>query len=148
MMKNIYIRVIFIIITIIIVCSCSTTHQSNAFFSIYESIDNGVSSPMFITHKKIGKTFEIYSPVMHITTIGIWETKGDTLMFTPSLDCTVEKGKLNIENLNDSIKTVTSIPKRFLIKGDILLDITDYRQIYPEFMGNEKPISSQYKLIK
>lgn len=85
---------------------------------------------------------------MHITTIGIWETKGDTLMFTHSLDCTVEKGKLNIENLNDSIKTVTSIPKRFLIKGDILLDITDYRQIYPEFMGNEKPISSQYKLIK
>lgn len=108
-MKKIYIRVIFIIITIIIVCSCSTTHQSNAFFSIYESIDNGVSSPMFITQKKIGKTFEIYSPVMHIITIGIWETKGDTLMFTPSLDCTVEKRKLNIENLNDSIKTVTSI---------------------------------------
>lgn len=107
--EKIYIRVIFIIITIIIVCSCSTTHQSNAFFSIYESIDNGVSSPMFITQKKIGKTFEIYSPVMHIITIGIWETKGDTLMFTPSLDCTVEKGKLNIENLNDSIKTVTSI---------------------------------------
>lgn len=107
--EKIYIRVIFIIITIIIVCSCPTTHQSNAFFSIYESIDNGVSSPMFITQKKIGKTFEIYSPVMHIITIGIWETKGDTLMFTPSLDCTVEKGKLNIENLNDSIKTVTSI---------------------------------------
>ena len=51
-MKKIYIRVIFIIITIIIVYSCSTTHQSNAFFSIYESIDNGVSSPMFITQKK------------------------------------------------------------------------------------------------
>ena len=101
-----------------------------------------------LLHKKIGKTFEIYSPVMHITTIGIRETKGDTLIFTPSLDCTVEKGKLNIEDLNDSIKTVTSIPKRFLIKGDILLDITDYRQIYPEFMGNEKTISSQYKLIK
>ena len=50
-MIKIYIRVIFIIVTIIIVCSCSTTHQSNAFFSIYESIDNGVSSPMFITQK-------------------------------------------------------------------------------------------------
>ena len=78
----------------------------------------------------------------------MWETKGDTLIFTPSLDYAVEKGKLYIENLNDSIKTVTSIPKQYLIKGDILLDITDYNQIYPGFMSNEQPISSQYKMMK
>lgn len=78
----------------------------------------------------------------------MWETKGDTLIFTPSLDYTVEKEKLYIENLNDSIRTVTSIPKYYLIKGDILHEITDYSQIYPEFMGNERPISSQYKMMK
>ena len=93
-------------------------------------------------------TFEIYSPTMCITTIGMWKTKGDTLICTPSLDYAVEKGKLYTENLNDTIKTVTSIPKRYLIKGNILLDITDYNQIYPEFMGTERPIYSQYKLIK
>ena len=147
-MKKIFFRAIFIIITIIVECSCSTTHQSNAFFRTYESLNNGVIAPTFITLKKPGKTFEIYSPTMCITTIGMWETKGDTLIFTPSLDYTVEKEKLYIENLNDSIKTVTSIPKYYLIKGDILHEITDYSQIYPEFMGNERPISSQYKMMK
>ena len=78
----------------------------------------------------------------------MWKTKGDTLICTPSLDYAVEKGKLYTENLNDTIKTVTSIPKRYLIKGNILLDITDYNQIYPEFMGTERPIYSQYQLIK
>ena len=147
-MKNIFFKVIFIIMTIIVVCSCSATHQSNAFFRTYESIDNGTSAPTFITLKNPGRAFEIYSPIMCITTIGMWKTKGDTLIFTPSLDYTVEKGKLYIENIDDSIKTVTSIPKQYLIKGDILLDITDYSPIYPGFMGNEQPISSQYKMIR
>ncbi len=142
-MKNIFFRVILIIMTIIVVCSCSVTHQRNAFFRIYESMDNGASDPMFITLKDLGRTFEIYSPTMRITTVGIWETRGDTLIFSPSLDYTAEKGKLHIENLNDSIKTVTSIPKQYLIKGDMLLDITSYDPIYPGFTGSEQP--SKYR---
>lgn len=83
---------ILIITTIIVVCSCSVTHQKNAFFRIYESIDNGASDPTFITLKNLGRAFEIYSPTMRITTVGMWETRGDTLIFSPSLDYTAEKG--------------------------------------------------------
>lgn len=144
-MKNIFFRVILIIMTIIVVCSCSVTHQRNAFFHIYESIDNGTSDPTFITIKNLGRTFEIYSPTMRITTIGMWESRGDTLIFSPSLDYTAEKGKLYIENLNDSIRTVTSISKQYIIKGDMLFDITNYDQIYPGLIGDEPPI---YKMIE
>ena len=147
-MKNIFFMVAFIIMTAFVVCSCSTTHQNNTFFPTYKSVDNCASGPMFITLKNHNMTFEIYSPTMCITTIGMWKTKGDTLICTPYLDYAVEKGKLYTENLSRHHKTVTSIPKRYLIKGNILLDITDYRQIYPEFMGTERPIYSQYKLIK
>lgn len=147
-MKNIFFKMILIIMTIIVVCSCSVTHQKNAFFRIYESIDNGASDPTFIMLKNLGRTFEIYSPTMRITTVGMWETRGDTLIFSPSLDYTAEKGKLHIENLNDSIKTVTSISKQYIIKGDMIFDITNYDQIYPGFIGNEQPISSQYKMMK
>ena len=147
-MKKFFLRAVFIITAIVVICSCSAAHQSNAFFHTYESIGNGISEPTFITLKNSGRTFEIYSPTMRITTIGMWEIKGDTLIFTPSLDYTVEKGKLYIENLTDSIKTVTSITKRYLIKGEILLDITDYSQIYSGFMGNDQSISTQYKIMK
>lgn len=147
-MKNIFFKMILIITTIIVVCSCSVTHQKNAFFRIYESIDNGASDPTFITLKNLGRAFEIYSPTMRITTVGMWETRGDILIFSPSLDYTAEKGKLYIENLNDSIKTVTSISKQYIIKGDMLFDITNYDQIYPGFIGNEQPISSQYKMME
>lgn len=138
----------FIIIMIVCFCSCSAIHQNNASFYTYQSVGNGVSVPTFITLKKFGRTFEIYSPTMQITTVGMWKTKDDTLIFTPSLDYTVENEKLYIEHLNDTIKTVTSIPKRYLIKGEELIDITDYRQIYSEFMGDEQPVSSQYKKMK
>ena len=56
-----------------------------------------------------------------------------------------EKGKLYIENLNDSIRTVTSISKQYIIKGDMLFDITNYDQIYPGLIGDEPPI---YKMIE
>ena len=62
-------------------------------------------------------TFEIYSPTMRITTIGMWKTKGDTLICTPYLDYAVEKGKLYTENLsrhhkNSDIYTQTLSNKR------------------------------------
>lgn len=147
-MKNMFLRIAFVIVTIIVFYSCSVTHQGNAFFRIYERIDNGPFDPMFITIKHSGRSFELYSPTMHITTVGTWETRGDTLILSPCLDYTAVNGELYIENPEDSIKTVTSIPMYYLINGNMLLDITDYSQAYPDFVDSERPSPSQYKLMK
>lgn len=123
------------------VCSCST-HKRIVYFRIFESIDNGPFDPTFITLK--GRSFEIYDPAMPLTTIGTWKTRGDTLICYPFFDYIVQKDKIYIDYVNDSIKTVTSIPMYYLIKEDMLLEITDYSQIDPSL----KELSTQYKMIK
>lgn len=136
------------IIVIITVSSCSITSHRNAFFRTYQSINNGVSEPSFLTLKMPVKTYEFYSPTMNLTTIGLWETRRDTLVLIPSLDYTFRKGILYTENLMDSIKSVTSIPKFYLVKNNRLIDITNYGQVIPEIMGDEHSVLTQYKLMK
>lgn len=133
--------------TIIVVCSCSVQPKRNAIFRVYESINNGPFAPTYITINN-GRTFHIYDPEIQLNTIGIWEIRGDTLIFFPSLDYVAVKEEIYVDNVNDSIVTVTSIPQYYLIKGkgDMLIDITDYRQVDPVNMEYIAPM--QYKMIK
>lgn len=137
---------IFGIMPLIGICSCSVPHygcsvphNSNRYFRIYKRINNGPLDPTFLKLKRNG--FELYTPVFEETRVGLWEIRGDTLKLYPSFEYSFIKGKWYIENYDDSISSITSIPKQYIIKRDMLYDITDYSPVLPgitdQFKGED-----------
>ena len=116
----------------VIMSSCSIRSNINSYVRMYV-FDDRVNLPQYLTLKRNFNIFEYYSPLLGETTIGSYETNGDTLILRPSLDYYFYHNKLYMDNYKDSIPTLSNIPKKYIMQNDELLDITNYiEQIFPD----------------
>lgn len=88
-----------------------------------------------ILHNEI--IFELASHVMTEYSSGAmlyvastWTMNGDTIFTVPKIEYGISRGEFWYTPIDGSDSTVTSIKKTYILKGNILEDITDYSPIF------------------
>jgi hypothetical protein len=104
---------------------------------MYESDWVGHIPPTYILLRTQPKVFEIYSPSIYSSTVGLWNIKNDTLFLFPKCEYFSRNSELKFSEITPKDTSVTTIPQQYLMKNDCLIDITDYRIILPELFSSQ-----------
>ena len=70
-----------------------------------------------------------YSSGAMLFVLSTWTLNGDTIIAVPKIEYGSRRGKFWYRPLITSDSTVTSIPKRYIMRNSSLEDITDYTQV-------------------
>lgn len=137
---------------LVIMSGCSIRHNSNSYVLTYV-YDDRVNMPHYLTLKRNFNSFEYYYPLLGITTVGSYETNGDTLILKPAMEYGFFHQKLYTDDYRDTIPTLSNIQKKFIMQNDELLDITNYiEQIFPDSVSliklNKNNPPNRFKLMK
>jgi len=139
-------RKIAFIFCIVLFCSCKTQQITlSPFVAIYRS-DLSAVDPQYISLKTKPNVFEKYSPGVYLCTVGEWNINNDTLFLFPLYEYGSNKSGLIFSKITSQDSSVTTIPQKYIIKKDCLIDITDYNVFLKQvlFIQNHKTI---YKRI-
>lgn len=141
-MKN-----VVIVFLCIFLFSCKTDKTVlSPFVAVYKSERIGNIYPGYIFLRTQPQVFEIYAPGIYSSTFGGWNINNDTLFVFPRYEYYSKDANLNLIMVSPADSSVTTIPQKYLIKQDNLIDITDYSTVLPKlFSQNNKII---YKRIK
>ena len=148
-MKLLGIKLMLVVgISVLLSCCSASKFSKIECMRIYKAPGGGNIWPQYIILKSPGDSYEIYYPAMSFSNIGFWKVRNDTLFLKPSADCNFIGDSLYIEPLSDTILTVTSIPKKYKIEKNCLIDITNYGIICPEFKSDKNIPYTKYFLWK
>lgn len=129
---------IILILSCILLFSCKAEKTTlSPFVSVYKSDRIGNILPSYIFLKTQPQTFEIYSPTIYGSFFGQWEISNDTLFLFPEYECFYRDSESRISKITPQDTSMPTIPQRYLIKDDSLIDITDYSAILPEPFNNQ-----------
>lgn len=129
---------IILILSCILLFSCKAEKTTlSPFVSVYKSDRVGNILPSYVFLKTQPQTFEIYSPTIYGSFFGQWEISNDTLFLFPEYECFYRDSESRISKITPQDTSMPTIPQRYLIKDDSLIDITDYSAILPEPFNNQ-----------
>ena len=115
--------------------SCQVQHRKALpYISLYMSPQVGEVLPSYLIIKSHPETFEIYMPGIWESTLGEWNLIDDTLYINPQFEYYVRDGKRELRAITKDDSTIVSIPQKYLVKKNMLIDKTDYRQIIPDYL--------------
>ena len=86
--------------------------------------------PSIIVLRAQPQLFELYEPAIQESIFGQWCINKDTLLLAPLFDLLSRESELKIVSQLDT--SLLTVPHKYLIDRDCLIDITDYRGILPE----------------
>ena len=103
---------------------------------VYEEYPSKGRAPVFIKLKERGNMADIYYSHIHYGLSGVYEKKGDTLLFYPKMEYYLNNGN-NIYCSLDSttIPTILTIPHSYLLFDSGIMDITDTRLLKDYWEG-------------
>ena len=136
-MKRFCISVIVISLSLSFMVSCKVQSPSLApFVSVYKRDWSGEVLPVYIILRNYSQMFEEYAPAIQESVFGQWNVDKDTLFLSPEY---VLSDKVHVITDQD-IPTVTTIPHKYLMKNDCLIDLTDYSRIIPGFQDTNPDV--------
>ena len=125
------------IISSVLLLSCKTQKVlPDSFVSVYKSNRIGNIYPEYIILKSKTKTFEKFSPGLDYGVIGVWEASNDTIFLLPKYQYSQRENVCNFSELTNDDLSLATIPQKYMIKDNTLIDITDYTSVmkdFPEF---------------
>lgn len=126
---------ILILISCLAISSCATQKTAlSPFIAIYSTNWIGHNPPQYLilrttlldTHLN---TYEVYDPLLPESIFGEWHVSNDTLYLFPEFECYLQDSTIRIQTQPDT--SVATIPQKYLIEKDCLIDLTDYSGILP-----------------
>ena len=142
-MNNEKIMKVLIILTFSIMLFSCNIQKMPSFISIYEV--RGNMYPNYILLKTRPNIFEMYSPAIYYSTIGVWEISNDTMFLFPKYEYWDRNSKLICSEIAPADSTITTIPQQYLIKGNYLIDITNYEPLIPYLFNDSKKPTTYYR---
>ena len=128
------------------ILSCGTQKVTNSsFVSIYKCERVGEIDPSYIILKQQPNIFEIYAPGIYCSVLGEWEILNDTLSLIPKYEYYASDNKMHMKEVTSKDSSIITIPQKYLVSKDKLIDITDYTWILKEFQLN---INNIFKRVK
>ena len=121
-MKNL----ISLFIVISLFYSCITVKQRQSeYIALYKQDRLGEVLPEYLLLKDRIKSYEFFSPGLNSSVLGDYNIVNDTIYLNPRYEYSD-----SIKCLSSTDTSIISIPRKFLIKKDLLIDVTDYKN-YP-----------------
>lgn len=139
-----FMKAIIIFTCCIMLFSCKSK-KTPTFINIYKT--QGHIYPNYILLKTQPNIFEMYSPAIYYNTIGLWEVNNDTIFLFPKYEYWNRNGQLICSEITPSDSTMTTIPQQYLIKGDRLIDVTNYKSLIP-YLFNDSIIRTTFYRCK
>ena len=141
-------KIIFIL-SCILLFSCKAEKTTlSPFVSVYKSDRIGNILLSYIFLKTQPRTFEIYSPTIYGSLFGQWEISNDTLFLFPEYEYFYRDSESRISKITPQDTSMLTIPQRYLIKDDCLIDVTNYSAILPEPFNNQSHQMVYKRVIK
>lgn len=117
---------ILIFTLILLFFSCITVKQRHPeYIALYKQNRVGEVLPEYLLLKNRIKSYEFFSPALNCSVLGDYSIINDTLYLNPKYEYSH-----SIKSINPADTSIISIPRKFLIKRDLLIDVTDYKS-YP-----------------
>lgn len=127
--------------TLILICcltisSCATQKATLPhFIAIYSTNWVGHNPPQYLFLRTALldtqlNTYEVYEPLLPESIFGQWHVNNDTLYLFPEFECFLQDSTIRIQTQPDT--SVATIPQKYLIEKDSLIDLTDYSGILPK----------------
>ena len=121
-MKNL----ISLFIVIPLFCSCITVKQRQPeYIALYKQSRLGEVLPEYLLLKDRIKSYELFSPGLNSSVLGDYDIVNDTIYLNPRYEYSD-----SIKSISPADTSIISIPRKFLMKKDLLIDVTDYKN-YP-----------------
>lgn len=142
--------IVFFVSVLLLSCSPYKTIHS-PYVAIYRMDGVGEIPPQYLILKITPKVFEIYLPVIQSCIVGQWNIDSDTLYLFPKYEYYDINDEIKINEITTENLSIVSIPQRYLIKNDCLIDKSDYRILSTEFFSFSNNIDNNdisYKRIK
>ncbi len=103
------------------------------FIAIYSNEAKGRIPPTYLIIRSSPDIFEMYMPSISESVFGIWNYTNDTLFLFPQYDCNVRESRVIVKPLiHKEYETIVSIPQKYVLKQDSLIDKTDYSVIFTD----------------
>jgi hypothetical protein len=136
-----------LLLTCLSVLSCSTQKATfSPFLAVYKIEGAGNIYPSYIILKQQPEIFEIYAPGVYSSIIGEWKTIKDTLFIIPRYQYAARNNKMHMNEITSEDSSIITIPQKYILTKNNLIDITDYNIILPRIFQNQK--KDIYKRIK
>lgn len=126
MKKNLIIFACFLMMS-----ACKSQFKNSDYIVVYKTLENQIQEPEYLIIKSKPQTFELNIPMLYSSIIGEWFYSKDTIVISPKYTYEYRNNKSSLLEINDKDTSVISIKQRFHVKGDILIDITDYSIVHP-----------------
>lgn len=115
----------------IVVSSCASWKTALCpFVTIYERASEHNILPAYIILREQPELYEIYSPQIFESIFGQWKISNDTLYLFPIYEAFERDGVLKFSTKLDT--SILTIPQKYLMRCDSIIDITDYSGLFPE----------------
>lgn len=119
-----------LILICVLLSSCATQKTTfSPYGAVYSSEGGGCQPPSFLLFRTCPQIFEIYVPHLYESIFGQWRVINDTLFLFPELEGFYRDSTIKIQSQLDT--SVATIPQKYLIKEDCLIDMTDYNGLLP-----------------
>lgn len=147
-MKLLLIKLMLVVGMSSLFCYCTTSKLcKRECIGIYRTTEGCNLMQQYILLKAPDKSYEIFNPIPDSSIIGVWEVRNDTLFLKPSVHCFMIGDSMHIVQ-PDTIPTVISITRKYKIKKNCLIDITNYAVTIPEWPEKEHIPYTKYFLWK
>jgi len=121
-MKNL----IWLFILLLLFCSCvNLKPRQSEYIALYKQSRLGEVLPEYLLLKDRIKSYEFFSPGLNSSVLGNYHIANDTIYLNPRYEYSD-----SIKRISPADTSIISIPRKFLIKKDLLIDVTDYKN-YP-----------------
>jgi hypothetical protein len=131
-------RKIIIVFFCFLLFSCASQKITlSPFITAYKSDWIGNIYPEYILLRIQPKVFEIYTPEVYESVFGEWKIDNDTLCLFPQHEYFSRNSELKISEITPSDSSVATIARRYLIKNNCLIDITDYNIVLQGLFSNQ-----------
>ena len=125
--------VIVFVMSFLSFMSCKVqSPTSTPFLYVYKRDWSGEVLPVYIILRTHPKVYEMNTPCMDESIFGQWQINKDTLYLYPEYDCYSLNYLTKMHVIKDT--SVTTIPLKYVIKRDVLIDATDYGKYLPDIV--------------
>ncbi|MBR5956400.1 MAG: hypothetical protein IK022_07660 [Bacteroidales bacterium] len=129
-MKN---KGIVFVMSFLLFMSCKVQSPTLApFLYVYKRDWSGEVLPVYIILRTQPKVYEMNAPSMYESVFGQWQINKDTLYLYPEYDYYSLNYLTKMDVIKDS--SVITIPLKYVIKRDLLIDATDYGKYFPDIV--------------
>jgi hypothetical protein len=134
---------LIIITTSLLLWSCVVVkHGNSEYIVLYKQRGFGEVLPEYLVLKDRIKSYEFFSPGLGSNVLGDYNIINDTIYLNPKYEYSE-----SIKSLSLADTSIISIPRKLLIKKNLLIDMTDYKK-YPVLSLFFKKGEIIYKRLK